>query len=100
MRRLQLTERSLQVVADFSKDAPPLWRQLLAELLRCFLDGTWEQRFHPPTQLASSPDTFQLDPDTHLHVFYMEFLDEADGLMYADIYTIEESGASGEFEPN
>ncbi|TDD97704.1 hypothetical protein [Actinomadura rubrisoli] len=93
MRRLRPTTETQRVVAEWSASASPDHRQRLAELLRTLDDGCWETRWWNE-QCSSEPEVYELRFDTAAHVFMRIFVDEVDGVEYADFISIEHSGAS------
>lgn len=87
MRRLRPTTQSRRVVADWSTTASPEHKRRMAELLRTLADGTWESRWYC-TPLAGDPEVVEIRPDTHVHVMLRVLVDEDDGGLWGDIFTI------------
>lgn len=92
MRRLRPTKRSRKVVADWSTSASEEHKRRMAELLRSLDGGYWDERWWWQ-QYSSEPEVYELRFDAHAHVFMRVWVDEDDGLEYADFISIEHSDA-------
>lgn len=88
-RPLRVSQSTVDLVAEWSQTAPPLWRERMRDLIASFKDGTWSGlRWGEPVMIAGSPEVYRLnlETNTNLIVQFQVSVDEGYGCNeFADI---------------